>query len=132
MIVILFGSTACGEKERKKRKREAFFQSTNKKNKANYHKPFIMGVSPSGTLTLLFLVFIGPLIYAGNWAYKKFTGRSSEDDSHGAEKEEGEREELSSKQYLFALVGYAIGTFLSFAVLLASFRTCSASNNASL
>lgn len=69
-----------------------------------------MGASPSGTLTLLALIFIGPIIYAGNWAYVKFVkgGPTAGDSDHEAEKE-GEREQLSSKQYLFALVGYAIG-----------------------
>ena len=69
-----------------------------------------MGASPSGTITLLFLVFIGPAIYAGSWAYAKFietNDASSTNDE--AEKEEGKREQLSSKQYLFALIGYAIG-----------------------
>lgn len=64
-----------------------------------------MGVSASGTATLLVLIFIGPLIYACNWGYKKFKGIVDIEPN----KEEGEREELSSKQYLFALVGYAIG-----------------------
>mmetsp|Transcript_11669 Transcript_11669/g.23719 ORF Transcript_11669/g.23719 Transcript_11669/m.23719 type:complete len:598 (-) Transcript_11669:140-1933(-) len=69
-----------------------------------------MGVSPSGTLTLLFLVFIGPIIYAGNWAYKKFI-KGEDGTLHDPDhvEKEGEREQLSSKQYLFALVGYAIG-----------------------
>ena len=72
-----------------------------------------MGASPSGTLTLLLLIFIGPMIYAGNWVYVKFFkgGEGSmADPNHVAEKE-GEREQLSSKQYLFALVGYAIGKY---------------------
>ena len=72
-----------------------------------------MGASPSGTLTLLFLIFIGPIIYAGNWAYVKFIkgGQGSmADPNHVAEKD-GEREQLSSKQYLFALIGYAIGKY---------------------
>jgi hypothetical protein len=67
-----------------------------------------MAVSASGTITLLFLVFIGPLIYAGSYLYKKCKGiESSSDPGHG--EKDGEREQLSSKQYLFALVGYAIG-----------------------
>lgn len=71
-----------------------------------------MGVSPSGTLTLLFLVFIGPIIYAGNWAYKKFIkGENGNLTDPDHVEKEGEREQLSSKQYLFALVGYAIGKF---------------------
>ena len=70
-----------------------------------------MGASPSGTLTLLALILIGPIIYAGNWAYVKLIkGGSMADPDHVAEKE-GEREQLSSKQYLFALVGYAIGKY---------------------
>ena len=70
--------------------------------------PSTMGASPSGTLTLLFLVFIGPLVYAGHWLYKKMRGVEMTGDPDHVEKE-GEREQLSSKQYLFALVGYAIG-----------------------
>ena len=68
-----------------------------------------MAASPSGTLTLLFLIFIGPVIYGGNWVYVKFLkGGSTTADPDHVEKE-GEREQLSSKQYLFALIGYAIG-----------------------
>ena len=69
-----------------------------------------MAASPSGTLTLLFLIFIGPVIYGGNWVYVKFIkgGGPTADPDHSAEKEV-EREQLSSKQYLFALIGYAIG-----------------------
>ena len=73
-----------------------------------------MGVSVSGTLTLLFLVFIGPLVYAGHYVYTKWVKKSSgeESSSSAVEKPEGEREQLSSQQYLFALIGYAIGTYI--------------------
>jgi hypothetical protein len=71
-----------------------------------------MGISVSGTLTLLFLVFIGPFMYACSWAYKKFL-KWGTGDNRAIEpaKEEGQREELGSSQYLFALIGYAIGTY---------------------
>jgi len=66
-----------------------------------------MGVSVSGTLTLLVLIFIGPFIYACRWAYNKY--RPGGADRIEPDKEEGQREQLSSSQYLFALIGYAIG-----------------------
>lgn len=69
-----------------------------------------MGVSVGGTFTLLFLIVIGPLIYGSNWAYQKFRPKDDEDYIEPV-KEDGSREELSSKQYLFALVGYAIGEY---------------------
>jgi len=70
-----------------------------------------MGVSVSGTLTLLVLIFIGPFIYACRWAYNKYQPRRGLGgaDSIEPDKEEGQREQLSSSQYLFALIGYAIG-----------------------
>lgn len=73
-----------------------------------------MAVSASGLLTLLFLIFIGPIIYACQYVYKKFVLRSAEteDDPSMVVKEEGEREELTSNQCLYALIGYAIGMCL--------------------
>lgn len=69
-----------------------------------------MAVSASGLLTLLFLIFIGPVFYAARFAYNKLIrrGGGGEDPSNVA-KEANDREELSSNQYLFALIGYASG-----------------------
>ena len=68
-----------------------------------------MGASPSGTATLLVLIFIGPTIYLCNWIYKRFFKTEEADNDPDHVEKDGEREQLSSKQYLFALVGYAIG-----------------------
>jgi len=73
-----------------------------------------MAVSGSGLATLLFLVFIGPVFYLGQYVYKKSIGKLQAEDPTAVVKEpEDDREELSSNQYLFALIGYAIGTCVS-------------------
>ena len=64
-------------------------------------------VSASGLGTLIFLILIGPFIYLVRYLYEeKITHR------HGAKNvltaSDG-RDKLSSRAYLFALVGYAIG-----------------------
>ena len=72
-----------------------------------------MAVSPSGLGTLLALIFIGPIIYLARYLYRKSRGLRDQDDTpadtEGAAGEEEGREELKSSEFLFALVGYAIG-----------------------
>ena len=74
-----------------------------------------MAVSPSGLGTLLALIFIGPIIYLARYLYRKRRGLRDHDDTpspadtEGADGEGEGREELKSSEFLFALVGYAIG-----------------------
>lgn len=75
-------------------------------------------VSASGVCMLIFLIVVGPIIYGVKHLYEKIHGKLSshemvttddgqEDD--GQEEEDNGQEDLSSKAYLFALIGYAIG-----------------------
>jgi len=64
-----------------------------------------MAISVSGLLTLLFLIFIGPIIYLGRHFYRKRQGKIASN----ASLVEGGREVLKTREYLFALIGYAIG-----------------------
>jgi len=66
---------------------------------------------------LVFLILIGPLIYGVKHLYDKIRGKLSshemvktdeQEDKDGQEDDEQE-ENISSKAYLFALIGYAIG-----------------------
>jgi len=63
-----------------------------------------MATSVSGLLTLLFLIFIGPIYYLALYFFKKDRCTSS----YAASKPEG-REVLRTREYAFTLVGYAIG-----------------------
>lgn len=66
-----------------------------------------MTVSASGLGTLLFLILIGPFIYLLRYLYAKFvTHRHGE---ANVTKDSDGRELLTSRAYVFALVGYAIG-----------------------
>ena len=64
-------------------------------------------VSASGLGTLIFLILIGPFIYLVRYLYAEYITHR-----HGAKNvstaSDG-RENLSSRAYLFALIGYAIG-----------------------
>jgi hypothetical protein len=66
-----------------------------------------MSVSVSGVLTLAVLVGIGPIFYGCKIFYRRYKGividlKETKEGADGCE-------ELSSKAYLFALLGYAIG-----------------------
>lgn len=62
-----------------------------------------MATSASGLLTLLFLIFIGPLIYVGRYFLRK------RQDTPECKVSEDGREVLETREYMFALIGYAIG-----------------------
>ena len=78
-----------------------------------------MAVSPGGLGTLLALIFIGPFIYLSLFLFKKFCRGNYGHAPPTAiirpfplattEDDEEQREEMNSSQYLFALIGYAIG-----------------------
>jgi len=64
-------------------------------------------VSASGVGMLVFLILIGPFIYLVKYLYEEYILHK-----HAAAnviKTDDGRENLSSKAYLFALIGYAIG-----------------------
>ena len=64
-------------------------------------------VSASGVGMLVFLILIGPFIYLVKYLYEEYISHK-----HAAAnviKTEDGKENLSSKAYLFALIGYAIG-----------------------
>jgi SNF family Na+-dependent transporter len=65
-----------------------------------------MGASGSGIATLLFLIFIGPIIYLGRYFFLKSRGTT---EAHDSEPSMEKREEMSSIAYTFSLIGYAIG-----------------------
>ena len=82
-----------------------------------------MAVSPSGLGTLLALILIGPVIYSGRYVYKKLgyvtltkslrRPRDTEGEEveglNEANGEEDDDHKLTTNEYIFALVGYAIG-----------------------
>lgn len=88
-----------------------------------------MAASWSRILTLIIVLFAGPISYGLIWMWKKFVrkgGDSSDnyvegekeepveepldkDDVKGGQNEQSTRETMESSEYLFALVGYAIG-----------------------
>jgi len=64
-------------------------------------------VSASGVGMLVFLILIGPFIYLVKYLYEEYVSHK-----HAAAnviKTEDGSDILSSKAYLFALIGYAIG-----------------------
>ena len=64
-------------------------------------------VSVSGVCTLVFLILIGPIIYGIKHLYEKHV--SHKHAVANIVKTADGQENLSSKAYLFALIGYAIG-----------------------
>ena len=78
-----------------------------------------MALSPSGLGTLLALIFAGPIIYATRYVYKKYRRRGHNDateveaeglnEENGKEGDEDDHNKMTTNEYLFALVGYAIG-----------------------
>lgn len=64
-------------------------------------------VSASGLCTLLFLVFIGPVIYLLRYLYAEYV--SHRHGKNNVPKAADGQENLTSREYLFALIGYAIG-----------------------
>lgn len=82
-----------------------------------------MAVSPSGLGTLLALILIGPIIYSTRYVYKKLgyvtltKSLRQPQDTEGEEVEglneangeEDDDHKMTTNEYLFALVGYAIG-----------------------
>eukprot|EP00578_Thalassiosira_sp_NH16_P030313 CAMPEP_0181078506 /NCGR_PEP_ID=MMETSP1071-20121207/1523_1 /TAXON_ID=35127 /ORGANISM="Thalassiosira sp., Strain NH16" /LENGTH=621 /DNA_ID=CAMNT_0023159827 /DNA_START=28 /DNA_END=1893 /DNA_ORIENTATION=- len=65
-------------------------------------------VSASGLGTLLFLIFIGPVIYLLRYLYAEYVVAHKHGEVNVIHASDG-REILSSRAYIFALVGYAIG-----------------------
>ena len=65
-------------------------------------------VSASGLGTLLFLIFIGPVIYLLRYLYAEYVVAHKHGEVDVIQASDG-REILSSRAYIFALVGYAIG-----------------------
>jgi hypothetical protein len=80
------------------------------------HSPFaLMAASPSAILTLLALVFAGPLFYLGRHIFRLLRppppptpslGRTNSDEVHT---NDNGKEVVSSSSYLLGLVGYAVG-----------------------
>ncbi len=82
-----------------------------------------MAVSPGGLGTLLALILIGPVIYSGRYVWKKLgfvtltkylrrPRRTEGEEVEGLNEGNGEEDDdhkLTTNEYLFAMVGYAIG-----------------------
>ncbi len=82
-----------------------------------------MAVSPGGLGTLLALILIGPVIYSGRYVWKKLgfvtltkylrrPRRTEGEEVEGLNEGNGEEDDdhkLTTNDYLFAMVGYAIG-----------------------
>lgn len=74
----------------------------------------IMAASSSAILTLLTLVFAGPLFYACRFIYRRYFGlwsSKSGDSALGGSDDSGDehQEIVSSSSYMLGLMGYAIG-----------------------
>jgi hypothetical protein len=70
-----------------------------------------MALSGSGLATLLGILIVGPLVWGGIYAVRYLRGRGKERavTAPAAGRQAGEREKLSTLEYIIVLIGYAVG-----------------------
>lgn len=70
---------------------------------------FTMTASASGICTLLLLIFCGPCFYAAKYAYELVNKDDAPPPNHPYSANNKGRMQMKSLEYIFALLGYAIG-----------------------